>query len=67
MFAKGRTRKFLVETDVFRLAIISVVARDSRSLPHGESILHTHPAGDHSFVVLKGAARFSFPANPDVC
>jgi mannose-6-phosphate isomerase-like protein (cupin superfamily) len=52
LLSKGRSDYTLASTDLMSIRIKCYAQG-------GENVVHTHPAEDHTFVVLAGAARFS--------
>ncbi|NER29207.1 MAG: cupin, partial [Symploca sp. SIO1C4] len=51
LLSKGRTDYILAKTDLMSIRIKCYAQG-------GENVLHTHPAEDHSFIVLAGKAKF---------
>ena len=51
LLSKGRSDRPLASTDLMTIRIKCYAQG-------GENALHTHPAEDHAFIVLDGAARF---------
>ncbi|MCX7594901.1 MAG: hypothetical protein N2235_14300 [Fischerella sp.] len=52
LLSKGRSDYVLASTDLMSIRIKCYAQG-------GENVLHAHPAEDHAFVILAGAARFS--------